>query len=72
MPAASRSEKRNRGSTETSSNRFRVVRVERTENFRLNKAESVSNHGTLAHKLQASSCNFNHRLKYLITARCNQ
>jgi hypothetical protein len=60
MSAACRSERGNRESIAPSFNRFRVVRVERTENFRLNKAESVSHHGTLAHILQVSSRNCNH------------
>jgi hypothetical protein len=63
MLAASRSEKGNRESMATVFNRFRIVRVERTENFRVNKAESVSYHGTPAHNLQVSSRNCNHCLK---------
>jgi hypothetical protein len=57
MLAASRSEKRNHESTAIGFNRFQVVRVERTENFRVNTAESVSYHVTLAHNLKASSRN---------------
>jgi hypothetical protein len=63
MLVASHSEKGNRENIAPTFNRFRVVRVERTENLGLNKAERVSHHGTLAHKLQATSRNCNHCLK---------
>ena len=69
---ASRSEKRNRESNAIGFNRFRVVRVERTENFRVNTAESVSHHVTLAHNLPASSRSAKHCLKQLINFWCNQ
>ena len=72
MFAASRSEKGNRESTATGFNRFQVVRVERKENLRVNKAESVSHHVTLAYNLQACSRNCNNCLKQLITVWCNQ
>jgi len=67
MLEASRSEKRNCESTAVGFNRFRVVRVERTENFRVNTAESVSHHVTPIHNLQASSRNCKHCLKQLIS-----
>jgi hypothetical protein len=57
MLTQSRSEKRNRESSAIGFNRFQVVRVERTENFRENTTGNVSYHVTLAHKLQASSRN---------------